>query len=167
MIESERAGWPEVKKRPTRQGLALMEKPAKLFRIPPASLARSSQSSSSTPMAFDVHYQCQRCTACCRWPGQVKVGDAEIAAMASLFELEERDFIQQFTRIRAERDGLALLDKPNGECIFLDGQDCRVQRAKPVQCIGFPNTWNFPGWREVCEAVPSIRPCKTKLEASS
>jgi hypothetical protein len=117
-------------------------------------------------MAFDVHYQCQRCTACCRWSGQVKVGDAEIAAMASLFELEERDFIQQFTRIRAERDGLALLDKPNGECVFLDGRDCRVQHAKPVQCSGFPNTWNFPGWREVCEAVPSIRFCNTKTEAS-
>jgi Fe-S-cluster containining protein len=108
-------------------------------------------------MAFDVRYDCQRCTACCRWPGQVKVGNAEIRAMAALLNLESWDFIQQYTRLRPQRDGLALLDKPNGECIFLEGRDCRVQEAKPVQCRGFPNTWNFPGWRSVCEAVPRLK----------
>jgi hypothetical protein len=40
-----------------------------------------------------------------------------------------------------------------------------VQPAKPVQCAGFPNTWNFPGWREVCEAVPSLLPAQTPGEA--
>ena len=108
-------------------------------------------------MAFDVHYDCQRCTACCRWPGQVKIGEPEIQAMAALLRLEAWDFIQQYTRLRPQRDGLALLDKPNGECIFLEGRDCRVQQAKPVQCQGFPNTWNFPGWRSVCEAVPRLK----------
>ena len=99
------------------------------------------------------YYQCQRCTNCCKWPGQVKLTDADIMAMAALFELSEWDFIQQFTRVRPRKDGLALLDKPNGECFFLEGQDCRVQAAKPEQCRGFPNTWNFPGWRDVCEAI--------------
>ena len=107
-------------------------------------------------MAQDVHYDCQRCTACCRWPGQVKVGDSEIQAMAALLGLDEFSFIQEYTRIRPQRDGLALKDKENGECIFLEGRDCRVQMAKPVQCKGFPNTWNFPGWRTVCEAVPRL-----------
>jgi hypothetical protein len=32
-----------------------------------------------------------------------------------------------------------------------------VQEAKPIQCKGFPNTWNFPGWRAVCEAIPSLK----------
>jgi len=76
--------------------------------------------------------------------------------MANLLGMEEVEFIQQHTRLRAQRDGLALKDKENGECIFLDGRDCRVQLAKPVQCGGFPNTWNFPGWRSVCEAVPRL-----------
>jgi hypothetical protein len=26
--------------------------------------------------------------------------------------------------------------------------------VKPEQCSGFPNKWNFPGWRQVCEAIP-------------
>jgi hypothetical protein len=83
----------------------------------------------------------------------VKLTDADIPAIASFLEMEEREFIQEFTRLRPSRDGLALTDQPDGACIFLDGRDCRIQPVKPAQCGGFPNTWNFPGWREVCEAV--------------
>ena len=84
----------------------------------------------------------------------MKVDDADIAAIAAHLELSEHDFIQRYTRLRPQRDGLALIDRPSGECIFLEGRDCAVQAVKPTQCAGFPNTWNFPGWREVCEAVP-------------
>lgn len=109
-------------------------------------------------MPSAIHYQCQRCTACCRWPGLVKVGAAEIAALAQFLGLSEHDFIQRYTRLRPQRDGLALIDKGDShECIFLAGHDCAVQPVKPVQCAGFPNTWNFPGWRESCEAVPVLR----------
>ncbi len=101
-----------------------------------------------------VFFQCQRCANCCRWPGFVKISDSEIAAISRFLRLTENDFIQNLTRLRPGRDGLALIDKPNGECVFLDGRDCRIQPVKPAQCRGFPNTWNFPGWREVCEAVP-------------
>ena len=108
-------------------------------------------------MEEEVYYQCQRCTNCCRWPGFVKIDDADIAALALFFGLTEREFIERYTRLRQYRDGLALLEKPNGECIFLDGRDCAVQAVKPRQCSGFPNTWNFPGWRNVCEAIPVPR----------
>lgn len=100
-----------------------------------------------------VSYVCQRCTACCRWPGQVKVTDAEIAQLALLLGLSENDFIQQFTRLRADRRGLSLIEKPNSECIFLEGDNCRVQAAKPQQCRDFPNNWSFPGFEKVCRAV--------------
>ena len=109
-------------------------------------------------MSEAIHYSCQRCTNCCRWPGFVRVGDVEIAAIAGHLGLSEDDFIQRYTRLRPERDGLALTDKGDShECIFLDGRDCAIQPVKPVQCAGFPNTWNFPGWRAVCEAVPALR----------
>ena len=101
-----------------------------------------------------VHYQCQRCGNCCRWPGFVRISDQEISAIAEHLGLEEHDFIQHYTRLRPQRDGLALIDKPGGECVFLDGIDCAIQKVKPAQCRAFPNAWNFPGWREVCEAIP-------------
>jgi len=105
---------------------------------------------------YDLHYRCQRCTACCRWPGQVKVSEPEIAAIAAFLGLGEDDFIQRFTRLRHQRDGLALIDKEKGECFFLEGNDCMINAVKPQQCRDFPNKWNFPGWRQVCEAVPEL-----------
>ena len=101
-----------------------------------------------------IFLECQRCTACCRWPGQVKLTDAEISRLASFKNLAEHDFIQLFTRLRSDRRGLSLLDKPNGECVFLDGDNCAVQPVKPQQCRDFPNLWSFPGARESCRAIP-------------
>jgi hypothetical protein len=105
----------------------------------------------STP---PVRYQCQRCTNCCRWPGFVRVSESDIVAIARYLGLGEWDFIQQFTRLRADRRGLALTETWDGACVFLQGRNCAIQPVKPHQCEGFPNTWSFPGWRKVCEAIP-------------
>ena len=101
-----------------------------------------------------IFYECQRCTACCRWPGQVRLDEATITRLAAFKNLSEREFIEQFTRLRPDRQGLALLDKPNGECVFLDGENCSVQPVKPQQCRDFPNLWNFPGFQQTCKAFP-------------
>ncbi|PAW79739.1 MAG: zinc/iron-chelating domain-containing protein [Pedosphaera sp. Tous-C6FEB] len=103
-----------------------------------------------------VFYECQRCTACCRWPGQVRLTAGEITRIAAFHGLSEHDFIQQFTRLRADRQGLALMDKANGECVFLEGGNCAVQPVKPRQCRDFPNRWNFPGFEQSCQAVPRL-----------
>ena len=103
-----------------------------------------------------IFYECQRCTACCRWPGQVRLTDEEIARLAAFKSLSEFDFIQEYTRLTQDRRGLALKDKPNGECIFLEGNDCAVQSIKPKQCRDFPNLWNFPEFEKVCKAVPKV-----------
>ena len=40
-----------------------------------------------------------------------------------------------------------------GSCVFLDGpNECRIQPVKPGQCVGFPNTWNFPGFEKKCRS---------------
>ncbi|MSU61699.1 MAG: YkgJ family cysteine cluster protein [Pedosphaera sp.] len=101
-----------------------------------------------------IFYECQRCTACCRWPGQVRLTEAEITRLAAFKQLAEWEFIQRFTRLAADRRGLALLDKPDGECVFLEGNDCSVQPVKPQQCRDFPNLWNFPGFEKICHAIP-------------
>lgn len=102
--------------------------------------------------------ECQRCAACCRWPGWVRVSAGEIARIAAFLGLGEREFIARHTRLRPDRQGLALLEKPNGECEFLDGRDCRIQPVKPQQCRDFPNVWRFPGFEQFCRAVPRELP---------
>ena len=112
-----------------------------------------------------VFYECQRCTACCRWPGEVRLNDEEVRRLAGFLELSEDDFIQRFTRVRQDRTGLALTEKPGGDCILLDGRDCRVQPVKPQKCRDFPNLWNFPGFEQICRATPHVvKPDEWRLQ---
>ena len=101
-----------------------------------------------------VCYLCQRCAACCKWPGDVYLEDEEVTKIAAFLGMAENEFVQDYTRIRANRTGLSLVDKEEStECIMLDGDRCRIHEVKPEQCKGFPNVWNFPGWREECQAI--------------
>lgn len=101
-----------------------------------------------------LNYVCQRCTACCKWPGDVRLEAHDVSTISAFLGMEEGDFIASHTRLRSDRQGLSLLEKENHECVMLDGNVCRIHQVKPSQCAGFPNRWNFPGWRLVCEAVP-------------
>ena len=101
-----------------------------------------------------IFLECQRCAACCRWPGQVCLTEEEISRLAAFKGVREHEFIQQFTRLRQDRQGLALREQPNGACIFLEGSDCVTQPVKPRQCREFPNLWNFPGFEKFCHAIP-------------
>lgn len=99
-----------------------------------------------------VFYECQRCTACCRWPGDVQVSEGEIRRLAVHQGVSEDEFIQRFTKLTRDRRGLSLVEKENGECIFLDGVQCSVQAVKPQQCRDFPNLWRFAGFDQKCHA---------------
>jgi len=101
-----------------------------------------------------IFYECDRCTACCRWPGQVRLSNTEIGRIAAHLGLADTEFIERFTRLNAARTGLALTDQPSGACVFLDGDNCRINAVKPQQCRDFPNLWNFPGFEHLCRAKP-------------
>jgi len=102
----------------------------------------------------DPYYVCQRCTACCKWPGDVKVTAEEVDRIAQFMGMAVDDFIDQFTRLRTKRNGLSIIEKPNHECVMLEDGGCKINAVKPQQCRDFPNRWNFPGWEKVCEARP-------------
>lgn len=102
----------------------------------------------------DTFHVCQRCTACCKWPGDVRIEEDEIGPIAAFLGLAEEEFIARFTRLRTNRMGLSLIERENHECVMLEEGGCRIHPVKPEQCRGFPNKWNFAGWREVCEAKP-------------
>lgn len=101
-----------------------------------------------------LRYVCQRCTACCRWPGDVRLELEELPIIAGFLGMSEEEFIGKFTRLRTNRQGLSLIEQPDHACIMLEDGGCRIHPVKPEQCRGFPDKWNFPGWRKVCEAIP-------------
>jgi len=110
------------------------------------------------PPAFPMEplhqrHVCQRCGACCRRPGFVRIADAELPRLATHLGMSETAFIERFTRLTPRRNGLALIDKPDGSCHFLEGNDCRLQAVKPAQCVGFPETWRRDGWEALCQAA--------------
>ncbi len=105
-------------------------------------------------MEEGVYYRCQRCGNCCQWPGEVPLTEGEVSRIAGYLNLPLYEFVAEHTALRLNRGGLTLKEKPNGECVFLDGIDCRIQEVKPDQCAGFPNQWNIPGWKDKCEAIP-------------
>src|SRR5688572_16182064 len=100
-----------------------------------------------------VFHDCQRCTACCRWPGQVRLSDAEMTRIAEFLQISETVFIQHYTRLQHDRRGLALLEKSSGACVFLIGNDCSIQPVKPQQCRDFPNLWKYPDAEKFCRAI--------------
>jgi Fe-S-cluster containining protein len=80
--------------------------------------------------------------------------------MAAHMQITIQQFIDVYTRtpeIREQADAgdLWLYDKPgpDGECILLENNLCRVHPEKPVQCVGFPMKWRTPDVMEYCEGM--------------
>lgn len=101
-----------------------------------------------------VYHDCQRCTACCRWPGQVRITTADVTRISEFLQLGEHDFVQRYTRLQQDRRGLALQEKPDGACVLLEGNLCAIQAVKPQQCRDFPNLWKYPEVEKFCRAMP-------------
>jgi uncharacterized protein len=98
--------------------------------------------------------ECERCGACCRWPGEVRVDALEISKLAGFKGISEQEFIQEHTRLRLDRLGLALKERADCSCIFLEGGSCAVHPVKPQQCRDFPNRWvNFLWGKTPLESI--------------
>jgi len=115
---------------------------------------------------MEIDLQCQRCTACCRWPGEVWLTASEVTNLARFLGMSDKDFIEQHTRLREDRRGLALKAREDHSCIFLDGNSCMVQAVKPQQCKDFPNRWVNLLWGKVPVEVmrrdyPMLFACET------
>lgn len=117
-------------------------------------MSHGALSNRDVPLDPDNYYVCQRCTACCRWPGDVRLEEGEAARIAEYLGMSEERFIERYTRLRADRQGLSIIDRADHSCVMLKDGGCRIHEVKPVQCAGFPNFWNFPGWERKCEAKP-------------
>lgn len=100
-------------------------------------------------------FQCLRCGACCRHPGEVRLAEGEAEAIAALLGLEVGAFTDIYTTLRPDRRGLRLTERAGGACVFLEGNPprCAIQAVKPAQCRGFPLSWRYPDAERVCAAL--------------
>jgi Fe-S-cluster containining protein len=114
-----------------------------------------------------MDFQCLRCGDCCRRPGEVRLREGEAEAIATHLSLEVGTFTEHYTRLREDRRGLSLCERPDGACVFLEGPPacCRIQAAKPQQCLEFPARWRYTDLEKVCPA--SRRPSTGSLPKTS
>lgn len=86
-----------------------------------------------------LRFACQKCGRCCGGaPGYVWIDQGDVVAMAARLGLSEEDFSRRYAR-RLWR-GISLKEKPNYDCVLLDGGGrCTVYEIRPVQC----RTWPF------------------------
>lgn len=111
--------------------------------------------SAMTPVS-PSSFRCRRCGNCCRHPGEVRLRDGELTAIAACLGIDERDAAGRYARLRGDRRGLVLKETSDGACIFLEGPPyaCRVQDAKPLQCREFPFSWRYEDLEAICPATP-------------
>lgn len=95
------------------------------------------------------------CGNCCRWSGYVRLTNSEIDKISEFLNLTIDDFINNHTRITADRSGLSLNEHSDGSCIFLvknidNIEICLINDVKPQQCKNFPHFWQFDNWENEC-----------------
>ena len=89
-----------------------------------------------------VRFACQGCGECCRTRGRygyVYVSLPERRRLARHLRIPTRSFTRRFC---VKTNGFFHLRSLGKDCVFLEGNRCRVHRSRPEQC----KTWPF--WPE-------------------
>ena len=90
-------------------------------------------------IAEDVEQQidCRQCANCCR-VATAKVTERDIDRLARHFRLKPERILADYV-VESEDEGFILRRRENGECVFLDGNDCTVYEARPEVCQRYPH----------------------------
>lgn len=105
-----------------------------------------------------LRFRCTQCSRCCTGPqGYVWLSPKDQASIAAHLGLALDAFLKRYVRLVGRL--LCLVDKPNGDCIFLtEDKRCAIHGVKPRQCLTFP-FWpriveTAASWDEVKETCP-------------
>jgi Fe-S-cluster containining protein len=110
--------------------------------------------------ADGLRFACTRCGNCCTGPGgYVWLTERDEEGLAAHLGLTRDEFRRRYARLVGTR--LSLVDKPNGDCVFLTAErGCGVQAAKPRQCVTYPFwpriTATRDAWAAEGERCPGI-----------
>ncbi|OGV73616.1 MAG: hypothetical protein A2269_01220 [Lentisphaerae bacterium RIFOXYA12_FULL_60_10] len=99
-------------------------------------------------------FSCRRCGTCCRAEGYVPLESNEIQRLALALNLDPTYFTDRFTRLLPDRKRLALIERADGSCVFLQRDNhCSVHDIKPMHCRMFPHHWSFEKWETICQGM--------------
>lgn len=83
-----------------------------------------------------IHYECQRCGACCTGdPGIIRISGQEIEVLAEFLKMPVPDLTR--IHLRPIASGFSIAEEADGTCRFYD-QGCRIYPFRPFQCRTYP-----------------------------
>jgi len=106
---------------------------------------RTSSRYAKIPLNGKIKFECIRCNLCCGTGPNVTLTVFDVVRMAEYLDRHWRTFVHDFVKvIIAEMFVyLALRDKGNGECVFLEKDPnnltlCKIYPARPMRCRLYP-----------------------------
>jgi uncharacterized protein len=111
--------------------------------------------------AAGLHFECTGCGACCTGPeeGFIWVTKPEVVFIADFLKLSVDEARAKYMR----RQGLrtTIIEEPcTKDCIFLEGERCRIYSVRPNQCRTWPfwpsNLASPNAWNEAAQGCPGI-----------
>lgn len=106
------------------------------------------------------------CGECCRIKdGIVRLSEHEIRKIAAFLNVSELEFIEHWTLLAPDRQGLILKSREDGSCIFLNSRNlCEINSVKPEKCKTFPFEWINPDSAQVCPSLAALLRSDEKLD---
>jgi uncharacterized protein len=107
-----------------------------------------------------LRFECQACGRCCGGaPGYVWLDEVELVEIARHVGLPPEEFRR--SHVKRYWRGMSLREKPNYDCILLDGRGrCVAYKVRPIQCRIWPfwpsNLRNPGEWEEAARRCPGI-----------
>lgn len=158
-----------VAKKP-QAALALHPRYPLYSQYSPKAASAASQMERKVGWPYKTEFVCHRCGNCCRGDGYVEMTSGDIDRAAEYLGMDRHDFIHQYCKKGGDDWYLHDQEDEERSCIFLFQDEkglfgCRIHRAKPAQCQGFPFNWRPRNAVKYCDglrALEGLPPAKKK-----
>jgi len=80
---------------------------------------------------------CRQCANCCR-VATARVTERDVDRLARHFRVKPERIMADYVA-GSDEEGFILKRRPEGDCVFLDGNDCSVYDARPDVCQRYPH----------------------------
>jgi len=112
-----------------------------------------------------LRFACTGCGGCCVDPnGFVFCTSEEALSISQFLNISQESFLRNYLEPDSG-DQWQLRSKPDGACIFLDGQGCRIYPVRPLQCRTYPfwpeNIKSHYRWNMITRQCPGINQGRT------
>ena len=97
------------------------------------------------PIDGEFRFKCIRCNLCCGTGPNVTITVFDVIRMAEYLDIHWRTFVHDYVKVIVAEMlvYMALRDKGNGECVFLEKNEtgltrCKIYPVRPMRCRLYP-----------------------------